>query len=129
METVRKMRDSDWKAFFDLSNETPNLNFSYCLDEGATVLNADARRIEAPGCKSVSSTGTGQNIKSFFARQVDIEKNNADCDVPAGGSTTKVVVSVSWTDSKCTDEDPSKQFCHKSQLSSCFSDFNIIPTP
>lgn len=120
METIRKMRDSDWNTFSAKDG-------SYCLDKGSSELKG--KDYSVAGCSSSGSNG--QNVDSFFVRQIDIEKNSANCSVPVGGSgyTTKAIVTVSWTDSKCTDTDPVKQFCHKSQLSSCFSDFNIIPTP
>ncbi len=67
-----------------------------------------------------------------FAREIDIFKKSGDCSTTDSPSpspeTTKVVVKVSWTDSKCTD--PSKDiYCHKVELVTCLSKTQTLQTP
>lgn len=117
MEVVRHMRDSDYNSF----NTLDSLNEEYCLDTNETVINpANIRDRSLNGC----STGLGdppENVNSFFARRVIIRS-------PGSCSQGKeVIVSVLWVDGKCTDSN--NLFCHKSEIRSCLTDYNIIPTP
>lgn len=104
MEVVRKIRDSDWSLFSSYSTG------DYCLDKGSTVL----RQMVLVDC--------GQNVDTFV-RQIDIEKSSSDCS----NSQTKITVSVSWSDSKCTTGD--NLYCHSIQLVSCLSDVKVVPSP
>ncbi|MCL5439269.1 MAG: hypothetical protein M1268_04795 [Patescibacteria group bacterium] len=115
MEIMRQIRNSDWSVFSSYSG-------SYCLDKGSSSIKAkDASVVN--GCKSVDVGSNNKNIDGFFARQIDISKQDIDCN----GNQTKVAAIVSWSDSKCRET--SKLFCHEVRLSSCFSDADLIQTP
>lgn len=130
MEIIRNMRSANYTNFSILSG-------SFCLAKNSTTL---------------GSYGSGclQNVDQF-EREVFIEQNSCDC-----GSSTKVAVTVGWSDSKCSAAptptptsglgpargaralpncnsislpSPNAQFCHKVQLVSCLSDTNAVPTP
>lgn len=124
IEQIRLIRDTD-RALFD------TYSGSYCLDKGSSVPLEKDLAIPV-GCASMGST-VNQNV-DIFAREIIIEKDASACayeNPPAPtppiytGSGTKVTVTVSWRDSKCTGSD----FCHVVQNVSCFSDFGIVPTP
>lgn len=98
METVRSIRSSQLETFTSLDG-------AYCLDENSSTL--------------FQSSSCSVNIGSTFKRAVVIEKNNvALC---AGG--TKVTVTVSWTDGKCSGT----SFCHAATVSSCIAVANTVP--
>lgn len=98
METVRSIRDAQFASFTMLDG-------SYCLAENSSML--------------VQSGSCNVNIGTTFKRAVVIEKNNvALC---AGG--TKVTVTVSWTDGKCSGT----SYCHAATISSCFAVTNTVP--
>jgi Tfp pilus assembly protein PilW len=99
MDTVRNLRDADYAEFSTKSG-------MYCLNEGETEL--------------LTSCPT-PNVKTYY-RQVEF-----DTSTGCGSGITKVIVTVSWSDTKCTD--PSDQYCHKTILSNCFSDFNRVTAP
>lgn len=108
MEIVRQIRNKSWTQF------KAKTRGAYCLPKGATDVTDGT-----PGPNPVCSV----NIDDLFIRQVIIEHNNAlDC-----ASTSKVSVSVFWSDNKCTGG--SNLYCHQTQLVSCFSDFGVVPTP
>ncbi len=112
MEIMRQMRDSDWSSFSLYGNG------SYCLDKDTTTLFVkDALPVN--GC---SHGGSNPQNVDVFARRIDIEENSSDCS----NSQTKVLVSVSWSDNKCTT---SNLYCHKVDLVSCFSDFGVVVAP
>lgn len=113
MEIMRQMRDSDWVLFSSYDSG------SYCLDKDEkNLFPRDGAVIN--GC---SHDGSNPQNVDVFARQVNIEENSSDCD----NTQTKVLVSVSWSDSKCTDNN--NLYCHKVDLVSCFSDFGVIEAP
>ncbi|MBU4016228.1 hypothetical protein KJ980_00640 [Patescibacteria group bacterium] len=97
MEIIRQKRDSDYIAFRNIATGT------YCLDLGSSILKQD--------CITA-------NVGNFI-RKVIITQDGCFANV------TKVIVVVSWQDSKC----PARNiFCHTSQMESCFSSINPIPT-
>lgn len=102
MEIIRQIRSSDWSTFNNLSTG------HYCLDKDSKEL--------------VLSIDCGQNV-DIFVREIDIEKNSSSCN----NNQTKAIIQVSWSDGKCTNR--INLFCHKVRLVSCFSDFNVVPTP
>ncbi|MCL5433256.1 MAG: prepilin-type N-terminal cleavage/methylation domain-containing protein [Patescibacteria group bacterium] len=112
MEILRQIRNSDWTEFSSYSG-------SYCLDKGSDVLEVKDLGV-TNGCSSGGSDNT--NIDNFFARQIDVSRQDADCS----GNQTKVTATVSWSDNKCGRD---KLFCHEVRLSSCFSDANLIEAP
>ena len=111
MELMRKMRDSDWTTFSGLSG-------TYCLAKGCTKLSASSQNCWLPA----SGNQCNQNVE-FFVRQIDVQQNSLSCD----GTSTKVVSTVSWFDGKCTSGN--NTFCHQVVLTSCLSNYQIVPTP
>lgn len=84
-------------------------NYNYCLAGGSTTL-----ELRLGG-------SCGQNINNFFVREVDTAVPLSDpCP-----NQLKATVFVQWKDSKCTGAN----FCNEVRLVSCFSDFNVVPTP
>lgn len=91
-----------------IKNSSNLLVGDYCLNKGSLVL----RQKPAAGC--------GQNV-DIFVREINVTS-------PLSGPCSnqlKATVFVQWTDSKCSGG----AFCHEVKLVSCFSDFNIVPTP
>ncbi len=107
MEVMRQTSLSNWNLF---SSYTAG---RYCMDGGTTLL----RTVDPV------SNSCGQNY-GIFVREVDITQNSPSC---SGSALT--VVTVSWSDSKCTDKN--NQFCHNVGLKSCFANLNgtIFNTP
>lgn len=93
MEVVRNIRNSDYVSF-------RNYTGTYCLGKGQTTLGA-ART----SCAS-------KNIDNVFIRSVLIQQ-----DAGCGVNLARATVRVAWTDGKCA----TGVYCHKSDLTSCFS--------
>ncbi|MBI1919209.1 hypothetical protein HYS29_01330 [Candidatus Microgenomates bacterium] len=108
MEVMRKMRNSNWSAFNDLSG-------SYCLAKDDVFLDIDDSKNGAVlnGCSRTGSPSSNPNVDDIYARQVVIAKDSAEC---GGAGTAKATVSVSWVSNKCT---ASNLYCHKVELVSC----------
>ncbi|RJQ24933.1 hypothetical protein C4577_06700 [Candidatus Parcubacteria bacterium] len=107
IEVVRNMAKNSWNNFQSMDQ------INYCLDKDASV----------PTPKGVGSCG--QNVDNFV-REIEINHLSVSCeyDDPSNPVNTQVVVTVSWTDGKCTDRD--NLFCHKAELESCFSNVNNL---
>lgn len=115
MEIMKKIRDSGWNNFNNLSSA------SYCLDKNqTTLLEGDKKNMSVTGC--AKGSGNGRNIDDTFAREIVIEKNSDACS-----TQTRVSVFVSWADSKC--KDAQNPYCHSVNLISCFTDFTVVPSP
>lgn len=106
MEIVRKIRNKNWADFY------AKTNVRYCLPKNASDV--------IPGTTGIPACPV--NIDAIFKRQVLINHDAPDCS-----NTSKVTVTVFWSDSKCTAG--SNLYCHKTELISCFSNYSIIPTP
>ncbi len=100
MELVRRIRDSDYPTFTTYTG-------TYCVAKDQTTLGV------------ASGSCTTPNIDTLFIRSIQIEQGGC------GVNLARVIVSVSWNDSKCQ----AGNSCHKSQLSSCFSTVNPIQGP
>lgn len=112
IETVRQMANSNYSTFSNNYNQT-----YYCM---------------APDLKLVPDTNCNQTkyrIKNVYIREVDISQSS-DCaqssvsptpTPPPGSANIRVIVKVSWTDSKCKTP-----FCHKISYSSCLVDNDTI---
>lgn len=101
IEILRQMKDSSWTNFDSFSGD-------YCL---------------AKVCKSLSTAGLcgpsvscGKNIDDY-SRSVNISRNSSSC-TGDGASSTKVVVKVSWHDSKCA---LNSHLCRNVTMETCFS--------
>lgn len=112
LEIARSTRNSDYKLFSSLSG-------SYCVASTCSTISTSLG--DKCGLKS-DSNGCGQNI-DIFVRQVDFGRASATC----GTIATKVTSTVAWADSKCTSR--SNIFCHNVNLSTCLSDYLVLPTP
>lgn len=117
IELMRKLRDSDFAAFSNFSEG------EYCFNQNAVTL-------------TPKGVGCGQNVDSFFIREIEIDKNSTSCNpqqppVPtptiAPTNGTRITSTVFWSDSKCTT--PGNLFCHETQQVTCLTDYTIIPTP
>ncbi len=96
IEIVRQKRDSDYPTFRTFSG-------NYCLNGGSSVLDPDC---------------TTANVGNFL-RKVMITQDGCASNV------AKVMVTVSWRDSKCP---ATNIFCHTSRIMSCLSTVNSVPT-
>jgi len=103
MESVRKLINSSYIAF--KKNYTAS---SYCLDQNNNLI------VKSTNCNNIKT--------GIYIREVSFDQNSPDCQV-----SLKTVVSVSWSDSKCTDR--FNLYCHSVTLSSCFVDKNEVPSP
>lgn len=83
---------------------------TYCLDEGTDKLTGIPQ-----------GTCTTANINGKYIRTVDVQKGTAgECGI----DVNKAVVTVKWTDSKCTDG----AYCHKSVVSTCVNALALAGT-
>lgn len=126
MEIIRDMRNESIASLS--ANYLPDN--TYCLADSCTTLNKD-----------ISSCWTklsqcGQNVSGKYVREVTVSHNSMDCNAtptPSGGgggvltSNVKITVATYWYDNKCTNS--TNTFCHNTIVSTCFSDFTIVPTP
>lgn len=95
LEVIRSMRDENYNTFASLANG------NYCLSKNSRTL--------APSCSV-------PNVDNY-SRSVNIE--NSAC----GTSITRVTVTVSWRDSRCS---AAKPFCHEVDLATCLSAVNPL---
>lgn len=102
MEITKKIAKDNWGSFINTYTSK-----NYCLN--------DTNSLEVMG-----AGGCGQNV-GIFIRQIVIEQDSVLCE-----NSIKVSSNVSWSDSKCTSEDP---FCHTVTIESCFADINTIQAP
>ncbi len=107
MELLRSSRDSNWTVFSGLDG-------NYCLSKGSTTLDANG---------SSCSTACAKNIDNLFARKICVTPNSSYCST---GNATEVLVTTSWSDSKCQS---ATDLCHTVELNSCLSSYNRLPTP
>lgn len=103
IEVLRNLSQSNWSSFSTYSG-------TYCLNKDSTTLTTP------------SGASCPLNINSFFVRQVVINQNSSSCS-----SNTKVSVTVSWADGKCTTA--SNPYCHSVLLDSCLANINSTTLP
>lgn len=101
MELMRKIRNSNYTAFGTYSG-------TYCLAKGQSTMGAQMGSCTTP------------NVDNRFIRSVQVQQN-AGCGV----NLARVVLIVSWNDTKCG----TGSYCRKSELVSCFSTVNPIIGP
>ena len=65
-------------------------------------------------------------IDNTFVRQLEIENASAKCGDSTGGFGKRVRITVAWTSSKCSGGFPNN-YCHKSDLESCFPNQATVP--
>lgn len=110
MEYMRKMRDNSYGTFKTLSG-------TYCLAKECTTLTSSNPKCWTPA----SGNQCNQNVETFV-RQIDVQQDSPSCDA----ASAQVVSTVSWFDAKCTSGD--NTFCHQVVLTTCLSDYQIVPT-
>jgi len=83
MESLRQLARSDWNSFTSYENE------KYCLTDEELLY-------------EIESTTCNNSRVNNFKREVEIYHENDDCAVVnSTDKGSKVVVIVSWNDSKC----------------------------
>lgn len=129
MAVVRKIRDSGWNSFSQLSDFTNNIK--YCINK-----NLELKEIALTGnCLGNDPQGNSLAIgaEGNFSREVMLNHNKttnyccSDTSAGCSGGTagSKATIAVSWADSKC----PAGTLCHKVELITCFSSVDVKPTP
>lgn len=117
MAIVKQIRNSNWNNFKNLKDYTLS-NTTYCLDQGSTELISIISNSPVP---------CGQNINSFFSRQVKFEHNSVSC-ASGGASGSRASIKVLWSDNKCP-AGAGAPLCHKVELITCFSDIDSKQNP
>lgn len=117
MEIVKQQSQLDWTS-------TSSYTGTYCLSQGATTL---------PPLPSTTNPACGEiNVGNMFIRQVEIQNKipsgpscnnlNSPCCIVSNQNpplySSKVTVTVKWTDGKCS----ANSFCHSVKLDSCLQD-------
>lgn len=97
-------------------------SYTYCLADGCTYITSDSTDTK---CGPAQSTRCPQNIGKFI-REVQVNHTDASCNYLTTGAM-KASVLVLWNDSACTDA--TNPFCHQVKLSTCLSNFTVVPTP
>ena len=130
MEYMRKLRNQDWNYYYSnnvlrfLGSEQWAVS---CLGSSLTLEPLTS------GTGVCSSTYADGN--HMFIRTVRGEKESSNCGGSLGVDVRKIIVTVAWSDSKCTSSSSDTPlgipgfYCHRVQLSSCFSDKWRVPTP
>lgn len=115
LEIVRQLAKNNWNDFLTYTS------VNYCLPQDYT----------APCPRGSTNCGTpttcGLNINDpngnkIFGREIKIIQTNPSYCT----QSIEVLVSVSWTDSKCQSGDI---LCHKVDLISCLADVNSVKAP
>ena len=113
LEIARQMRDSDYATFSSLSGH-------YCLASNCGAIGVGS------GCGVSSNMCSAKNIGPNFSRDVEVLQNGAsgnDCNIQ-GANAIKVVSTISWDDGKCGGT-----LCRTVAVTSCYSDYTVLPTP
>jgi len=104
MEVIRGIRNNNYVGFRSYSGK-------YCLAEGDTSLGSPVA-----ACNTV-------NVINKYIRFVTIAQNSGCGAVST--NLTNIVITVLWTDGKCTGG----AYCHSSKLTSCFSTVPPVSAP
>lgn len=124
MEVVKNLQAIDYGTFSSLSG-------TYCFAQSCNEIDGDPTHV-GQACAKISGArcpGT-LNIGSQFVRTVTFHTNDAEvakCNANGTTENTKVDVTLSWYDQRCTNS--SNLYCHNVIVSSCFNDAEIVPTP
>ncbi|MBI2032561.1 MAG: hypothetical protein HYT09_02850 [Candidatus Levybacteria bacterium] len=117
LEIVRQLAGSDYTSFENTYAQT-----NYCLGESGILVN----KADVGTCANESVL-----VGKYFLREVTIDLRNASCiqgPTPVGEADrdyARVIVTVSWSDSKCTED----IYCHKIDSRSCIVDSSAVPSP
>lgn len=118
METMRNLRDFSIASIS--ATALPDAN-TYCMAQGCTYITGDSLDTKCGPAKIQCR----QNVDTFI-RQVQVNHTDSNCNV-SQTNAVGVTVTVKWNDSKC--KDTNNIFCHQVAISSCLSDFTVVPTP
>lgn len=115
LEIIRDMRN------YDIASISASLlpDDTYCLADSCKALDSTN-----PSCwrKNISC---GQNVDKF-SREIKISHTASVCDATNTGDV-EAIVTTSWYDTSCGSV--GSLLCHSVVVSSCFSDFTVVPTP
>jgi len=110
LETMRQISQSSWITFSGYAAGR------YCLAKGdATPCLLGS--LTGSCSQNPSGTFCGQNY-GIFVREVDIAQASK---ITCSSGSIGITVIVSWSDSKCSLNDP---YCHNVMLNSCLSNHN-----
>ncbi|HSA84277.1 MAG TPA: hypothetical protein VLF20_05355 [Patescibacteria group bacterium] len=101
LEVARSIRNSNYTGFAAYTG-------TYCLAKDQTALGSAVASCQVP------------NIDDQYIRSVTITQNNG-----CGVNFANILVTVSWTSTKCSDG----TYCHSSKLNSCFSTTSPVAGP
>lgn len=107
VETVVKMKDSNWSTLSNLPSNT------YCLASSCSSL------ISTAGSCGVKVSTCGANIGTNFIREIVISQDDPKCVPPnplSGRKFIRAVANVSYRDSNCGGSNP---YCHTISVESC----------
>lgn len=120
MEMLRDFKTTNFSDFVGMQDANDNF---YCLADSCTGLDKNNlacwKRLTATQCSGNVSSG---NLNAFFTRQIEIPPRNASYHC---GQLLEARVTVSWPDTRCAAGVP----CRQVQLTECFVNKNLIPTP
>ncbi len=108
IEVTRQLAKNGWDNFLTYDGY-------YCLSQNSTNLTPKV------GINCGQNVGDANPTKRIFFREIDISPSSALCS-----GNTKVISSVSWSDSKCST---GNIFCHSVVLETCLADINSIKAP
>lgn len=107
LEIIGQKSRIDWASFARLSG-------TYCIGDHEDIFNKSSSDVSCPD----------PNISDIFIRQVDVSPGDGgNCSGLASG--TSVTVMVKWIDGKCSTDN----YCHKAEITSCFTGINTVPAP
>jgi type II secretory pathway pseudopilin PulG len=116
VEVLRQLSLSDWGTFSGYAGP-------YCLGKDVRL----APKTEA-FCEENPTNNFRREVNVVSPAQTE-DRDGNECELsPAGSGVfgSYVVVTVSWTDNKCQDQNT---FCHSVRLDSCFQNLSSVPAP
>lgn len=121
LEVVRNIHATDYSTFSNLSG-------IYCFAQSCNTINPSdvggiCGKISGNRCPGIFNYG--EFIRTVTVHAGDAE--SAKCNTSGSTVNTKVDVSLSWSDERCTDR--TNLYCHSVTHSSCFNDAEVVPTP
>ncbi len=118
MAVIRQIRDSNWNYFSTRLTDFSS-GLKYCIDENLVLKGPISSAGYCFGDNAVGEKGN-------FSREVEFEHSSDACatNCPGAGCVkgSKVTVTVSWSDNKCSVGAPR---CHKVELITCFSNTSV----
>ncbi len=122
IEVMRNLHSADFNTFSSLSGTYCFAKECNSIDTNPANTGKACAAISGNRCPGILNAGNFIRTVTFHTTDPEAQKCN---DGGAGG--VKVDVTVEWNDSKCTNT--SNLYCHSVDVSSCFNDSQVIPTP